>query len=766
MATGSVDGETPIDDTDRESLVQQGYSTIRVVARETQQHARILLIVFAIGLFGGFSVLRYVVWDTVQNDVVYSQMGPETARATNIVVTDPFNAILLQSKYGFLFAIILTVLVAVYQARNVLQSVLGAVDVQISRNQAVLVAASSFACFVGGLAYGYHIFFPVAFDFLAGFALDSGFQVTWSLVKWTDFFFTLLLSFGLAAQLPVIMVTTSLTGLVSYETYRNRWRAAVLVIFAFGAAFSPPDPFTQLMWAFPLLVLYAGSLVVTRVLLVVDVLDTMRSTGSVLEDSFGRVVLVPYTFGQVVLAATITQLTTVSVTGISIPGIGTVAQTSQSDTLLGAFVQPVQLSLAVTLTSFVLILGYYRLRPVLFYAFTHSVDDTQSDNPVSRTYSADKLSILDAEQLSLFPLERLVMYDSETIADASEQLLAADRPEAAEILISRYKDAMEKFDESDSVYPAQTGGNPGGSNKSLPGDDLSETDNGSVSTRREVWNIVVDSVVPFRSPDKSVSEPTETDFTPLYRDAGFLLGALLSRATVLFSVFSFVFLSVFLFFYQGGTGTIVDFFTAQLGSTQQSQVNIVVLHPVEELIFILKFAIVSGALVTALVSLYLIWPQLVQRGFITVSRSFLGLGTLLILLGGIYGVYVGFVVLTPIVISTLAGDALTSNMIIAYRIRSFGWVVAYVTAGVGLLFTVPTILYYTVAAGVLRYPQLRSVLRQVVFGIFVAAAFIVPFEGILGLLIVAVPLTAVLCIAVSPLEIQYQFRRRLLPFFR
>ena len=93
---------------------------------------------------------------------------------------------------------------------------------------------------------------------------------------WAQFIFLLSLSFGLAAQLPLVMSTLSYTEIVPYETFRDKWKYAVVGIFVFGALFSPPDPFTQIMWAVPLVTLYGASLYIAKI-----VVTTKRSRDSI-----------------------------------------------------------------------------------------------------------------------------------------------------------------------------------------------------------------------------------------------------------------------------------------------------------------------------------------------------------------------------------------------------------------------------------------------------------------------------------------------------
>jgi sec-independent protein translocase protein TatC len=112
-------------------------------------------------------------------------------------------------------------------------------------------------------------------------------------------------------------------------------------------------------------------------------------------------------------------------------------------------------------------------------------------------------------------------------------------------------------------------------------------------------------------------------------------------------------------------------------------------------------------------------------------------GTSLIL-GVIAGSYLGFNVVAPGVISWLATDAINADMIIAYRINNFGWLVIYTTVGIGLLAEIPVSMVLFHLGGVVSYQRMRSVWRQFVVAVFALAAFLSP-RGVFTMLLLAIP---------------------------
>jgi sec-independent protein translocase protein TatC len=112
--------------------------------------------------------------------------------------------------------------------------------------------------FAMGVALGYFVL-PLAVKVLLGFTpttLDNLVRFD----EYLDFVLRLILVFGIAFELPVILVSLNLIGLVSGKAMLKPWRASIFGIFFFTAALTPTgDPLTMGALAVPLSVLYFGA---------------------------------------------------------------------------------------------------------------------------------------------------------------------------------------------------------------------------------------------------------------------------------------------------------------------------------------------------------------------------------------------------------------------------------------------------------------------------------------------------------------------------
>ncbi|WP_337250826.1 twin-arginine translocase subunit TatC [Halorussus caseinilyticus] len=279
-------------DEDTARAVNSGRETIGAMLSTAQEHLQKVFIVFLVGFVASFYALRSAGWPFLKS-VTKAQMPPSLADSVDIIAVTPFDVILLQAKIGAIAGGVIALPVLLYYSRDSLRKRSWYPGAPIARWKIALLVLLALGLFVGGMLYGYGVFFPLMFKFLANNAITAGFETRYSIVKWTEFIAFLSLSFGLAAELPLAMSGLGYTGIVPYETFRDKWRYAIMGIFVFGAVASPPDPFTQIMWATPLILLYAFSLYLTKIVVTLKRGSERLSFAGVVRDDWIRILGVP-----------------------------------------------------------------------------------------------------------------------------------------------------------------------------------------------------------------------------------------------------------------------------------------------------------------------------------------------------------------------------------------------------------------------------------------------------------------------------------------
>jgi sec-independent protein translocase protein TatC len=119
--------------------------------------------------------------------------------------------------------------------------------------------------FAAGAYFGWRFVFPVAFDYLLGFAqvpVYSPIQVepTVMINEYLEFITHALVAFGLVFEIPVVVFFLTVAGVVDHTHLIKFFRYFVVVAFIIAAVITPPDPMSQLMLAIPLCILYGISI--------------------------------------------------------------------------------------------------------------------------------------------------------------------------------------------------------------------------------------------------------------------------------------------------------------------------------------------------------------------------------------------------------------------------------------------------------------------------------------------------------------------------
>ena len=112
------------------------------------------------------------------------------------------------------------------------------------------------ALFVAGVLFGYVFTLPAALKIMFGLHGWLGIRPEWTVTSYVTFSIQLLIGFGLVFELPAFLLALGKLGLVSSHRLRALRRHAIVAILIVAAALTPPDVFSQLLMALPLVGLY------------------------------------------------------------------------------------------------------------------------------------------------------------------------------------------------------------------------------------------------------------------------------------------------------------------------------------------------------------------------------------------------------------------------------------------------------------------------------------------------------------------------------
>ena len=119
--------------------------------------------------------------------------------------------------------------------------------------------------FIVGVLLGYKGTLPVALRMMFGLHDWLGVQPVPQVMSYVGFTVHLLLAFGIAFQMPVVLVVLGKLGIVTSKQLTERRRYVMVILLLAAMVLTPPDIFTQMLMAGPLIILYEVCIVVVRI---------------------------------------------------------------------------------------------------------------------------------------------------------------------------------------------------------------------------------------------------------------------------------------------------------------------------------------------------------------------------------------------------------------------------------------------------------------------------------------------------------------------
>jgi sec-independent protein translocase protein TatC len=130
---------------------------------------------------------------------------------------------------------------------------------------ALPLVVGSTVLFLVGVAFCYFFVFGKVFAFIHDFAPKSITPAP-DIEAYFSFVITMFLAFGIAFEIPIVVLVLVKVGLVSLERLREARPYVIVGAFIVAAIVTPPDVLSQFMLAVPMCVLYEAGLFFARFL--------------------------------------------------------------------------------------------------------------------------------------------------------------------------------------------------------------------------------------------------------------------------------------------------------------------------------------------------------------------------------------------------------------------------------------------------------------------------------------------------------------------
>ncbi|WP_353892308.1 twin-arginine translocase subunit TatC [Proteinivorax hydrogeniformans] len=234
--------------------------SLTIVGHLAELRARI--IVTAISILLG-TMASYIFIDEIVNLITMP------AGHLDFVYLSPPELFLAYIKISIIFGMIVASPIILYQ-------IWAFVMPSINKKEKVYVFFAiilSSVFFIGGVIFSYLSIIPLTIDF---FVEMSGEDILpmFSFSNYTSFITSILLAFGVAFQLPLLVLLLTQLRLIKPKLLKKSRKFIILAIFLMSSILTPPDVISQMLLAGPMIILFEMSIVIS------SVIDWRRSKNS------------------------------------------------------------------------------------------------------------------------------------------------------------------------------------------------------------------------------------------------------------------------------------------------------------------------------------------------------------------------------------------------------------------------------------------------------------------------------------------------------
>ena len=117
--------------------------------------------------------------------------------------------------------------------------------------------------FILGLLFGYYLIVPLSIQFFGNYSISPDVSNQINITSYISMVVSIVFASGVVFLLPVFSYSLSKVGLLTPEFMRTYRKHAIVVLVLLAAIITPPDVFSQILVALPLLLLYEVSIFIS-----------------------------------------------------------------------------------------------------------------------------------------------------------------------------------------------------------------------------------------------------------------------------------------------------------------------------------------------------------------------------------------------------------------------------------------------------------------------------------------------------------------------
>jgi len=187
-------------------------------------------------------------------------LAPAPQLKGKLFVTGVTEPLITDIKLALFTALLLTIPIILYQVWAFVAPAVG--DMGRAFTYILITLASSL--FLAGVVFGYYVVLPIGLKFLFAYGGDRYSEII-SGEKYLPFVTRFLLAFGIVFEFPAATYVGAKLELVDAPLLKKYRKHAIVINTVLAAALTPgQDPFSMVLMAVPMIVMYELSIIIAR----------------------------------------------------------------------------------------------------------------------------------------------------------------------------------------------------------------------------------------------------------------------------------------------------------------------------------------------------------------------------------------------------------------------------------------------------------------------------------------------------------------------
>ena len=206
-----------------------------------------------------FVVAAIVAW-FFHVEIYYALLRPAPELHDKLYVTSVTEQLINDLKMTLYVAFMATIPVLLYQAWAFVAPAVG----EVGRVFTYILIGLASSLFIAGVAFGYFVVLPIGIKFLLNWAPDR-YETIITPTSYLSFVTRFLLAFGIVFELPAATYVGAKLELIDAPFLKKYRRHAIVINTILAAALTPgQDPFSMILMAVPMVLMYELSIIIAR----------------------------------------------------------------------------------------------------------------------------------------------------------------------------------------------------------------------------------------------------------------------------------------------------------------------------------------------------------------------------------------------------------------------------------------------------------------------------------------------------------------------